>query len=300
MDILRRKPIPLIYANMPFVRESPVARFVDCQEDYELMTEMQAVARGEQCISSMEGASSIRLKCVFPDDILDRKGTSNDLLEWKEYYWRLYDVECMVSKRYPHEAVTFKEAGISQSYVDQIVNRTSCIPLLRHVEIMESDWKHGYRLEPKMIDAIQIIEAKLFAEYDLQCAKGTRKATRLMLSTPKRKSISAKLRNRVLSLDHYRCIFCGQGQDAGPLEVNHIIPVSLISRLNLDRALIDADWNLCTACFSCNRAKSDELTKEDIEYYLSRFLAPMHRNHQVSSYLKSIKDMQGYIGGIRL
>lgn len=65
----------------------------------------------------------------------------------------------------------------------------------------------------------------------------------------KRKSISKKLRFEVFKRDGFSCQYCGSKPPEVPLEVDHITPVS-------KGGLNDID-NLLTACFDCNRGKSN-------------------------------------------
>ena len=74
--------------------------------------------------------------------------------------------------------------------------------------------------------------------------------------------------------------------------MNHIIPHSLIRKLNLNSVLHTAPENLCVTCFSCNRGKSDNLATEDIEYYRREFSEPEHPNHNLISYFTKISELQ--------
>ncbi len=105
--------------------------------------------------------------------------------------------------------------------------------------------------------------------------------------------VSPKLRNEILQKYNYRCMFCGNGASDGvKLEVNHIIPRSLIKKLDIDYALYTDPKNLCVTCFSCNRGKSDNLATEDIEFYRVTFSKPEHPNHGLLRYLRKISELQ--------
>lgn len=65
----------------------------------------------------------------------------------------------------------------------------------------------------------------------------------------KRKSISKKTRFEVFKRDEFSCSYCGKKPPHVTLEVDHIIPVSRNGGNGID--------NLITACFDCNRGKSD-------------------------------------------
>ncbi len=65
----------------------------------------------------------------------------------------------------------------------------------------------------------------------------------------KRKPISKRLRFEVLKRDNFTCQYCSSKPPKVPLEVDHINPVSKGVKNDID--------NLITACFDCNRGKSD-------------------------------------------
>jgi len=69
----------------------------------------------------------------------------------------------------------------------------------------------------------------------------------------KRKSISKRMRFEVFKRDRFSCQYCSAKPPQVQLEVDHIIPISKNGNNNKD--------NLITACFNCNRGKSNiELT----------------------------------------
>lgn len=57
----------------------------------------------------------------------------------------------------------------------------------------------------------------------------------------------ASLRDMAFARDGYRCTYCGS--EAGPFEIDHIIPRSKGGENTLD--------NVCVACRFCNRSKRD-------------------------------------------
>lgn len=62
----------------------------------------------------------------------------------------------------------------------------------------------------------------------------------------------AAIRTRIFERDDYTCTYCGAR--GGKLECDHIVPVSRGGR--------HEDYNLATACFSCNRSKRNKLVSE--------------------------------------
>ena len=69
----------------------------------------------------------------------------------------------------------------------------------------------------------------------------------------KRKPVSKRMRFEVLKRDRFTCQYCSAKPPKVPLEVDHIMPVSKGGENVMN--------NLITACFDCNRGKSNiELT----------------------------------------
>ena len=66
-----------------------------------------------------------------------------------------------------------------------------------------------------------------------------------------RKSISKKVRFEIFKRDLFTCQYCGSTPPKAVLELDHIQPLSKKGSDNED--------NLVTACFDCNRGKSNNL-----------------------------------------
>lgn len=67
----------------------------------------------------------------------------------------------------------------------------------------------------------------------------------------KRKSLSKKIRFEVLKRDSFKCQYCGKSSPDVVLEIDHIKPVSEGGTNHIT--------NLITACFDCNRGKTNVL-----------------------------------------
>lgn len=67
-------------------------------------------------------------------------------------------------------------------------------------------------------------------------------------------AISKKLRFEILTRDNYTCVYCGRGSFDVELEVDHVVPKS--------KGGSNDPVNLVTACFDCNRSKSNRLISE--------------------------------------
>jgi len=70
----------------------------------------------------------------------------------------------------------------------------------------------------------------------------------------KKKKFNKKIRFEVFKRDNFTCQYCGKTPPSVTLEIDHIRPVSKKGTNNIN--------NLVTACFDCNRGKTNiELDK---------------------------------------
>ena len=70
----------------------------------------------------------------------------------------------------------------------------------------------------------------------------------------KREQISKGLSVRVFQKDNFKCVYCGQGPEDSVLQVDHIHPVALGGRNELE--------NLQTLCIDCNAGKRDYIIQK--------------------------------------
>ena len=66
------------------------------------------------------------------------------------------------------------------------------------------------------------------------------------------------LRAYVLERDNWTCQYCGATDRDEYMEVDHIIPRSKGGK--------DAEWNLCAACFPCNRRKRNHMYRVAVSH----------------------------------
>lgn len=293
--VYRRSCIPAIYAELPFVRKWSPCLLADCNEDLHLLNDIKAVASGRQCLSSLESPLTILVKCEFPGNILNRRGTTGDVIEWCRYGWKTYDVQCLLQPDVlPGEAMSLEKAEIDGDLLARLAERASCIEILdKSEEFLEDCGMKGYEFPRQDKERIRAIEKPLFAALDLQRLKNRSHHSRKGLRRGKSKnSTSLPLRQRILQRDHYRCILCGRGAIDVPLDVNHIIPRSLIKKLHLAPSMITDEQNLCVTCFDCNHGESDYLAPELIDKYINAFAGESHANHGVLKYVFAVRDLQ--------
>jgi len=301
MDVYRQSPVPVIYTQLEFVRAPSTCLLADCADDLTLLNLLQRVAAGHACVSELESPHTLILKAEFPDDILDRSGTTGEVIEWRVFQWKLWDAESLVTHSQPAEAVHPTNAGITPEFLNSLAHPKSCLPLLRTTQkVFDSGKRKGYQLSSETTAKIEGIEKPLIATTKRTLA--TIKLTEMKKLKPAAKTsaskaagdsqVSLKLRDLILRKGKYLCVFCGQGSPTIVLEVNHIVPRSLINKLHLDSGLHNAPANLCVTCFHCNRGKSDNLATEDIEFYRNAFSSPDHPNHSILAHLEKIAELQ--------
>jgi len=102
-----------------------------------------------------------------------------------------------------------------------------------------------------------------------------------------RTAISKKIRFEVFKRDNFKCRYCAAKPPLAPLEIDHILPVSKGGKNNIE--------NLVTACFDCNRGKSNILLNnknEAIEDAVNRLKLAKKQHRE---FLKLIEDEENVI-----
>lgn len=98
----------------------------------------------------------------------------------------------------------------------------------------------------------------------------------------KRKAISKRLRFEVLKRDRFSCLYCSARPPKVALEIDHILPVSKGGKNTID--------NLVTACFDCNRGKSNILLDSIPDSLVQKMENRRIANEQHKQFLKIIKQ----------
>ena len=96
-----------------------------------------------------------------------------------------------------------------------------------------------------------------------------------------REALSKKTRFDVFKRDAFCCQYCGATPPDAVLEVDHIQPVSKGGTNSID--------NLLTACFSCNRGKSDRLLDVAPESLQSKAEILQEKREQLKAYERLLK-----------
>jgi hypothetical protein len=101
---------------------------------------------------------------------------------------------------------------------------------------------------------------------------------------PIRVGLSKKQRFSVFQRDYFTCQYCGQSAPKVELEVDHINPVALGGT--------NDEWNLTTACYDCNRAKSARIV--DRKPYRERTLFALRVAADIAfdNYLAGVGDYE--------
>lgn len=100
--------------------------------------------------------------------------------------------------------------------------------------------------------------------------------------TFKRVAISKRLRFEVFKRDSFSCQYCGATPPGVLLECDHVEPVSLGGLTEID--------NLVTACFDCNRGKSDVPLGVVTQSMAERAAETIEREAQIAGYQAVLKD----------
>ncbi len=113
MEILRKEPLPRIYAELPFVRENR-GGFVDSPEDIRRVALFRDIARGKRCVSELDSDNRIVAKIEVSPEMVDRVGASGEIVTWKYFSWKPHDVSHVseTGKPRPYEAVSLEDAGL--------------------------------------------------------------------------------------------------------------------------------------------------------------------------------------------
>ena len=97
-------------------------------------------------------------------------------------------------------------------------------------------------------------------------------------------ALSKKLRFNVFKRDSFTCQYCGKTPPSVILEVDHIQPVSKGGKDHQD--------NLLTACFDCNRGKSDGLLTDIPQTLQVKAEIIREREDQLKEYNKLLKKVR--------
>jgi HNH endonuclease len=95
-----------------------------------------------------------------------------------------------------------------------------------------------------------------------------------------RKAISKKTRFEIFKRDSFTCQYCGAHPPSVVLEVDHINPVS--------NGGDNLEGNLITACFGCNRGKSDRSLMDAPQSLQDKAAQVLEREAQIKGYQKAM------------
>lgn len=98
----------------------------------------------------------------------------------------------------------------------------------------------------------------------------------------KRKPISKKLRFEVFKRDLFTCQYCGSKPPKSILEIDHIKPVS--------KGGNNAEDNLITSCFDCNRGKGANSLSISIKSIEEKLLTQKEKEEQMRAFEKMLSQ----------
>jgi len=97
-------------------------------------------------------------------------------------------------------------------------------------------------------------------------------------------SLSKKIRFEVFKRDSFQCGYCGKTPPGVVLEVDHIHPKSKGGENDMD--------NLITACFDCNRGKSNGLLNDIPSSLTDNLQVMQEKETQIKEYRKFINKIK--------
>lgn len=100
----------------------------------------------------------------------------------------------------------------------------------------------------------------------------------------KRKTITKKLRFEIFKRDGFKCAYCGKEPPNTVLEIDHIEPVSKGGEDDIN--------NYITACFDCNRGKSNVKLSKIPPQVIENLDTLREKEEQISEYRKFIKKIE--------
>lgn len=169
MIIFRKEKIPLIYTQLPFLRQSAPGYIADCEDDLEYIDELKKIANGMICLSQSEADYMFIIRYDIDDNINNYNGDTEKVIESNYYYYKPWDVEYLINKKIPAEAVLLTDLGIDYQFLYSLGERKSCIPFLKMTsQYFKNPYNEGYKIEEDMIKKIEEVEKNIFNSYDMK------------------------------------------------------------------------------------------------------------------------------------
>lgn len=286
MEIYRSNQLPAIYTLIPWIRKSAAVRLTDCKEDLEYISLLKRVLRDEVCISCFDDGWNFILIAEINNEYIDLDGSTNSQISWSYYYWKIKDVVNYINGIQPVEAVSVDSIGITEQFLLEKRSEKSCLPILNEIKkIYKIEYANNAELE-----SILELESRIQSKSKLKALMDSDN----IFGNPKRKAdIRDNQRMRILARDNRKCVLCGSSQENSALDVDHIIPKSLIEKLSLTPELLSAEFNLAALCQKCNRTKRDYLPVNIITTFISLATNQTHPNHRLLPILIKLSHLQG-------
>lgn len=276
MFIFSKKQIPYFYFTGNWVRKTKYKTIHNRIEFQKEIAEIEDFKNHKLDIDKLSNSEEFLL-AIHIEAFTSKNGISH--YEIIKYYWKIHDAIYISNNKMPSEALILD--NFPESNLSVLKSDSSCLPFLQEYTNL-NDLSH-LNFKAEDINKIEKIELSRF-RIEL---KKNQISTRSNQSITK--SVTPKIRQKILFRDNSRCLLCGRNSKEVSLHVDHIIPQILIKRLSLNSDLHIAEHNLMTFCSECNHGKSGDLTISSIEYYLKNL--DYHYFKPTIDLLNKLKDL---------
>ncbi|PKA10001.1 HNH endonuclease [Leptospira harrisiae] len=256
MFIFSKKQIPYFYFSDNWVRRTKLRTVYNSLEFQQEIAELENYKNQFTEIDQLSNSEEFLL-AIFIEAIKSKDKITISHFEISKFYWKIHDAIYVLNKKRPSEAVRLDD--LPELNLEILKSDSSCLPFLLDYATLNDITHLNFKL-----DDLKKEEKIALTRFKIELRKN-QISNRTIQSTSK--SVTPKIRQKILFRDNSRCLLCGRTSKEVSLHVDHIIPKNIIKRLALNSDLLTAEYNLMSFCFECNLGKSGDLTISSIEYY---------------------------------
>lgn len=291
--VKRTTQLPAAYAAMPWVR-SVHPRCCDCdaEEDQRVLESYKAILNGEKDVREFDSEHEFILAMRIPDSVKSANGSTWKDITVETLKWNVTDVVFLIEGTMPVHHPSIRDCGFSEQDLLRLANPShSAVEYIRCLETY-SGRRKGLLLSAKAQEEFIKFEKKVAAKARL-FQKRDQLTDFHRASNNTGDAVRETDRNEVFKDHDYSCLFCGKSRPEVTLNAHHVIPRSIIKKLQLDDLLYTCRWNLVCACKGCNGAKSDTLAPEDLRFLIEQIEADeLKKNQKLLPHLRQFQALQ--------